>query len=559
MPILPGKRSTPTNRPGRTLIVLIFLLLVSVLVSLSTVASAQTEDKGKAQSAQSSDEPASIDFWNRYIATMRATLAGSSPQDRADRAMEHLNQLPPAVTIDEIEEHPIKVEDHQGIGFSYQGRILFFVCEGDVDKEGGETLVSVTQAAQRNLRDALQAREAVRHWPVIRRGILYTLIGLSLLIGFWWVVWKAFHATFDYLHQREKSLTFQVRISGVDLVPHLAGLVYTLLRAGAWLLTLGALYAWLTLSLGHFPYTQPWGRQLGGYVFHFFGKLGLSAIDALPGIFSCIVIFLITRWVIRLGKAFFRQVSSGALRLSWMDPDVAHATERIFSFVAWVFAVVVAYPYIPGSSTEAFKGISVFFGVVVSLGSTGIINQIMSGLFVVYSKALKPGDWVVVNDKEGEVLEVGLLAVKIRTIEQQEVTLPNSVIVNTTTTNYTRLGKLEGSVASVTVTIGYDAPWRQVHALLLTGAERTGNLRKTPAPCVVQRALSDFYVEYSLIVHLQAERLRIETLSNLHANIQDAFNEYGVQIMSPHFMMQPQDNIVVPRSKWHAAPAPPER
>ncbi len=559
MPILPGKRSTPTNRPGRTLIVLIFLLLVSVLVSLSTVASAQTEDKGKAQSAQSSDEPASIDFWNRYIATMRATLAGSSPQDRADRAMEHLNQLPPAVTIDEIEEHPIKVEDHQGIGFSYQGRILFFVCEGDVDKEGGETLVSVTQAAQRNLRDALQAREAVRHWPVIRRGILYTLIGLSLLIGFWWVVWKAFHATFDYLHQREKSLTFQVRISGVDLVPHLAGLVYTLLRAGAWLLTLGALYAWLTLSLGHFPYTQPWGRQLGGYVFHFFGKLGLSAIDALPGIFSCIVIFLITRWVIRLGKAFFRQVSSGALRLSWMDPDVAHATERIFSFVAWVFAVVVAYPYIPGSSTEAFKGISVFFGVVVSLGSTGIINQIMSGLFVVYSKALKPGDWVVVNDKEGEVLEVGLLAVKIRTIEQQEVTLPNSVIVNTTTTNYTRLGKLEGSVASVTVTIGYDAPWRQVHALLLTGAERTGNLRKTPAPCVVQRALSDFYVEYSLIVHLQAEKLRIETLSNLHANIQDAFNEYGVQIMSPHFMMQPQDNIVVPRSKWHAAPAPPER
>ena len=338
-------------------------------------------------------------------------------------------------------------------------------------------------------------------------------------------------------------------------MPHIAGLLYTALRVVTWLLTIGALYAWLTLSLGHFPYTAPWSRELGGYVFRFFGHLGIATINALPGVFSCIVIYLITRWVVRLGKAFFRQVSSGALRLSWMDPDVAHATERIFTFVAWVFAAVVAYPYIPGSSTEAFKGISVFFGVVVSLGSTGIINQIMSGLFVVYSKALKSGDWVVVNKKEGQVLEVGLLAVKIRTIEEQEVTIPNSVIVNTTTTNYTRLGKLDGSVANVSVTIGYDVPWRQVHALLLLGAERTANLRKSPAPYVVQRALSDFYAEYTLIVHLESEALRIETLSNLHANIQDAFNEYGVQIMSPHFMMQPQQDVVVDRAQWYAAPA----
>ncbi len=548
MPILPRKRSPLTNQPSRILTVLLF-----ILIALSAVTSAQTA--GKAQSAGPSDEPATIDFWNRHIAMMRVTLAGSSPQDRAERAVQRLNELPVSATIDEIEEHPIKVEDHQGIGFTYKGKVLFFLSEGDVDKESGQTLLSVAQSAKQNLQDALQAREAVRHWPIIRRGILYTLVGLAVLIGFWWLVWRAFHTVFGYLHVKERSLGFQLRISGVDLVPHLAGLLYTLLRVGAWMLTLGALYTWLTLSLAHFPYTQPWGRQLGGYVLHFFSKLGLSAIDSLPGIFSCIVIFLITRWLVRLGKAFFHQVSSGSLRLSWMDRDVAHATERIFTFVAWVFAVVVAYPYIPGSSTDAFKGISVFFGVVVSLGSTGIINQIMSGLFVVYSKALKMGDWVVLNDKEGEVLEIGLLAVKIRTIEQQEVTIPNSVIVNTTTTNYTRLGESEVPVASVTVTIGYDAPWRQVHALLLMGAERTSNLRKTPAPYVVQRALSDFYAEYTLIVRLQVEKQRIETLSSLHANIQDTFNEYGVQIMSPHFMMQPQDNVVVPRSKWHEPPA----
>lgn len=548
-------RNRLTSTLNRTALFVVFALLLALTVS----AWGQAQDKSKSQtsSATTSSEPAEIEFWNRPIVNMRTDLAGGTPRDRAERAVEKLERLPLGTTIDQIELHPINVEGQDGVGFTYKGIVLFFLASGDLDKESGENLNATAQSTLNNLRDALQAREDERRWPVIRTGILYTLLGLALLVGFLWLVWKVYHTVHDYLRAKERSLTFRIMVSGIDLVPHIAGLLYTLLRVLAWLLTIGALYAWLTLSLGHFPYTAPWSNQLGGYVFRFFGHLSVAAINSLPGIFSCIVIFLITRWVIRLGKAFFRQVSTGALRLSWMDADVAQATERVFTFLAWVFAVVVAYPYIPGSSTEAFKGISVFFGVVVSLGSTGIINQIMSGMFVVYSKALKTGDWVVVNEKEGQVLEVGLLAVKIRTIEEQEVTIPNSVIVNTTTTNYTRLGKFDGSVASVTVTIGYDAPWRQVHALLTLAAERTANLRKSPAPYVVQRALSDFYVEYTLIVHLENEKLRIETLSTLHANIQDAFNEYGVQIMSPHFMMQPQQNVVVDRSNWYAAPAGP--
>jgi small-conductance mechanosensitive channel len=553
--ILPSKRTTFTSTPSRTALLAILLLLGLSPVALSQP---QNRDKGKNETSTPSTGPADITFWNRHIATMRVNLAGSDPQERAQRAIDKLQELPLGTTIDQIEEHEIQVEGLEGFGYTYKGRVLLYLSTGDLDKESGETLAAGAQTTLNNLRDALQAREDERRWPVIRQGVLYTLIGLAALVAFLWVVWKVFHIIYDYLHAKERSFTFRLRIFGIDLVPHIAGLLYTVLRVLAWMLTFGALYAWMTLSLGQFPYTAPWSSQLGGYFFRFFAHLGLAAINALPGVFSCIVIFLITRWVVRLGRAFFRQVSSGALRVSWMDPDVAHATERIFTFIAWVFAAVVAYPYIPGSSTEAFKGISVFFGLVVSLGSTGIINQIMSGMFVVYSKALKTGDWVVVNDKEGEVLEVGLLAVKIRTIEQQEVTIPHSVIVSTTTTNYTRIGQDDASVVTVTVTIGYNAPWRQVHALLLLAAERTANLRQTPAPYVVQRSLSDFYVGYSLVVHLESEKLRIETLSQLNANIQDAFNEYGVQIMSPHFMVQPEQEIVVPRSKWHAEPAGPD-
>jgi small-conductance mechanosensitive channel len=536
----------------------LFSFLLATLLAAMPGAAASAPASQHENIATPSGEPATITFWNRDIAVLRSNLAGSAPAERAARAVQRLGELPLNARASNITLHDVTVEDEEGLSFAYEGRLLFFIGKEDLDKESGETLDSVSKTALTALDEALSARAEERHWPTVRRGLLFTALGLALLIVFLWLVWRLCRVILDYLHRVENKFPYRPRLYGIDLIPHVAGLVHLLLRIVAWLLTIGAIYAWLTVSLGYFPYTQPWGRRLGGYVVRFLGHLAIAAVNALPGIFSCIVIFLITRWVVRLSKSFFLQVAGGNIRISWMDPDIAHATQRIFSFLIWIFALVVAYPYIPGSSTEAFKGISVFFGVVVSLGSTGIINQAMSGLFVVYSKALKTGEWVRVDDKEGEVLEVGLLAVKIRTIEQQEVTVPNSVIVNTKTTNYTRVGLNDGSIGSVTVTIGYDAPWRQVHALLLLGAERTPSVRKSPAAYVVQRALSDFYAEYTLIVHLENEALRVATLSTLHANIQDAFNEYGVQIMSPHFMMQPAANVVVPRSKWHAAPASPD-
>lgn len=196
---------------------------------------------------------------------------------------------------------------------------------------------------------------------------------------------------------------------------------------------------------------------------------------------------------------------------------------------------------------------------MVSLGSTGIINQMMSGLYVVYAKALKANDYVGIGEVKGFVTKVGLLAAKIRTVEGQEVRIPNSVLVNTPATNYTRLAGNDGMVVATSVSIGYDTAWRQVRSLLLLAASRTSNIRKSPRPKVLQRALDDFYVEYMLLVHLEDGLFRHTTLSELHEQIQDAFNEFGVQIMSPHFRAQPERTVVVPRSHWFAPPAaPPE-
>ena len=450
---------------------------------------------------------------------------------------------------------PSKIEDQEGIAVVCKGRALFFVGENDLDKESGESLEQAVQAALRNLNGALQARAAERSWPVIRSGMLFTFAGLLLFVTLSAVVWKTCSRALAFLRNKEQSFPINLRILGVDLLPYLAAVVYSLVRTIAWIVALTTFFLWVTLSLRRFPYTEPWGNEAGGYVLQLLSQLGSTVIYSLPGLFAVFFVVLVTRVMVRLARALFEQIATDRIHVSWMDADLARATQRIFAAVAWIFAVIVAYPYIPGSKTDAFKGISVFFGLVISLGSTGIVNQIMSGLFVVYSKALKTGEWVKVNDTEGEVLDVGLLAAKIRTIEGQEVTIPNSVLVGTSTTNYTRLGFPDGMIISSTVTIGYDAPWRQVQALLLRAADRARNVRKVPEPYVLQRALSDFYVEYTLIARLEDEKRRIDSLSELYSQIQDAFNEFGVQIMSPHFMAQPDGSVLVPQSKWHAAPA----
>ena len=541
----------------RTRFTLVCLLLIaSAAIPGFAVEPSPTATSQKANST--SIPEATLEFWNRDIVILRANVASGDPSERARRAVDRIEELPLNVRPEEIELHPIKVENLDGVGFFYRGKNLFFVASADIDKEGGDTVESVSKGALVTLSEALHAREDGRKWPLVRRGILVSLVGFALLVAFVWLVWNGHRVVDLFLRSNEHRFPSKIRLFGVDLFSHVAAIIYAVLRAAAWVITLSAVYIWLSFVLNRFPYTEPWGRQMGGHVIEFFQGLAISVVNALPGIFACAVIFTITRWIVRLGRAFFLQVVNGRVRISRLDPDVARATERIFTFVLWVFAVVVAFPYIPGSSTDAFRGISVFFGLVVSLGSTGIINQIMSGLFVVYSKALKVGEWVVVDGIEGEVLEVGLLAAKVRTIEHQEVTIPNSVLVSNSTRNFTRLGQAEGMAASCRVTIAYDVPWRQVHALLLLAAERTGNIRKQPSPYVLQRALSDFHVEYALIARLRDEKLRTETLSELYANIQDAFNEFGVQIMLPYMDMKAHSNVVVPRSNWYAAPATPD-
>jgi len=248
---------------------------------------------------------------------------------------------------------------------------------------------------------------------------------------------------------------------------------------------------------------------------------------------------------------------SGRLSPRWIYPETAQPTRRLLTGLIWVFATIVAYPYLPGSQTDAFKGVSVFLGLLLTLGSSGLVNQIMSGFMITYSRALRTGDFVKVGDVEGTVTQLGVLSTKVKTFRHEEVTIPNAVVVAQMTTDYSRVGDSEGVFTPTSVTIGYDTPWRQVHSLMLLAAERTAGLRRTPAPLVLQTGLEDFYVKYTLLVCPQRQDARPIVLDALHANIQDLFNEYGVQIMSPNYVVDPAAPKVVPKPQWFAAPATP--
>jgi small-conductance mechanosensitive channel len=283
----------------------------------------------------------------------------------------------------------------------------------------------------------------------------------------------------------------------------------------------------------------------------------LAVAHAIPDLIAAAVIFVLAMTAHRMLKRFFKSVESGLLHVSWLDADVAPVTAKLCAIAIWGFALAMAYPYLPGSDTDAFKGVSVLLGLMISLGASNLVGQGASGLILTYTRTLRVGEFVQVAGHEGTVTSLGTFSTRIRTGMGEELTISNSQVLGDVTKNYSRAVKGTGFIVDTVVTIGYDTPWRQVRALLVEAALRTPGVLADPAPNVFQVALSDYYPEYRLVCQAvpDAPRPRAEVISMLHANIQDLFNEHGVQIMSPHYIGDPQQAKLVPKEQWYAPPA----
>jgi small-conductance mechanosensitive channel len=499
-------------------------------------------------------EAAELTIANRHIFTLRADAFGMPPAERVRIIGDSVPVLIDRGGPLEVRSAPVQ----DGVAVLVDGTLLFRVLDGDVNRESGETASVVAAEAVRNLEQALadmrEARDSSALVPAIGYALLATLLATVAL----WLVWR----TQRWVTARLRAFAQRKRDA---LLPqwsrHLVGagalerLLVTPVRLLASLFALLVLYDWLGFVLGRFPYTRPWGEALFDNLFAVLATLATGIAGAVPGLFFAALIFYLTRILTRAVRAFFDGVEAGRIPVAWVDEVTARPTSRLINAVIWLFAFVAAYPYIPGTSSEAFKGIGVFVGLMLSIGSSGIVNQAVSGLMLMYTRAMRPGEFVKIGETEGTVKSVGFVNTRIETLRHEEVSIPNAVVAATVTRNYSRLAGDGGVAVPTKVTIGYDTPWRQVRSMLLLAAERTQDIVREVPPRVLQTALLDFYVEYTLIVRVADPAKRLAMLDELHGHIQDVFNEHGVQIMSPNYEADPAEPKLVPPENWHRPPA----
>ncbi len=501
------------------------------------------------------NESATLRLVNRDIVTLRGTLAGAMPERRVERARQRFRELPESAIDLPLQTLPVVLDKTRGVQFLLGDNLLFAVLETDVDVEKKQTLDALTAQTLARLQDARQAWHATRDGPLLLRGVVKAGIGtliLGVMIGVTFVGTRRIVRWLESV--RDRLAARNQRVDWHELVARLALGTMQLVQ---WFILLALGYAWLRHVLASFIATEPLARELGDWLWDKVTWIADGVLASLPGLATVLIVLVLTRAVVDVLGYFFGAVQRGRLQMPLFHPETISATRRIVSVLIWGLGIAIAYPYLPGASSDAFKGLSVLFGIMVTLGSAGLMTQAMSGLVVVYSRSLRKGDFVDVNGVQGVVTEVASLATKIVNMRNEEITIPNSVLASSPIHNYSKLAGTHGTLLTTKVTIGYDTPWRQVHAMLEEAARRTAHVRTDPAPFVYQRALSDFYVEYELFVSIDRPMERIAIQSALHAAIQDAFNEYGVQIMSPHFLGQPDQAVVVPKADWFKAPARP--
>ena len=506
---------------------------------------------GVADSREPLGEPALLEVFNRPVLVLRASSFGTSPAGRARRISERIDLM--------LEKHvygPVKSEGRtEGVLITIGGELAFLVLQGDVDSLAGMTLETTVEQVVHQLTAALGEARLQNSTSYVMTAAGKAFGATALYVAALSLVLVVRRRVVPRIRKLEMRIVRQLHERGMIYLVKLVQVIRWSLNLASWGLVLFLTFAWMSICLHWFPYTRPWGDGLQANLWRGISGMFHSLLATLPNLLVIAVIVVLARGVVGIVRNFFTGIESGDVKVDWMDLEAARATRRILTILVWLFAVVMIYPYIPGSDSGAFKGMSVFIGLILSLGSSSVMGQFTSGLVLMYSRALKPGEFVRIGDHEGVVETLGFLSTKIRSPKNEEFHVPNTLILSTTVKNYSRLAEEGGLLLHTTVTIGYDSPWRQVHALLIAAAKNTPGLALEPSPFVLQKALSDFYVEYELNARLLEPQKRPYVLAALHANIQDQFNAHGVQIMSPHYMQDKVQPVVVPPEKWFQPPA----
>ncbi len=451
----------------------------------------------------------------------------------------------------------LRIVEEQDRSIIYAGEgMVTSVVDADARFEGVERSLTA-QLFLTRIATAVEAYRRDREPRVLLTGAMHaglaTALFLAFMLGLIWV-FRRFDAAVE---RRIKAKLQDLESVSRRLVQ--AEQLWRALRAGLRmiriLVILAAAYVYLSFVLSLFPWTRPFATRLFGLLLDPLSQMGKAALGSAPGLVFLAVLVVLTRWLLRSIRLFFLGVEQGNVRISGFEPEWAAPTYKIIRLVTIAFAVVMAYPYIPGSSSAAFKGVSLFLGVLVSIGSSSFVANVIAGYTMIYRRTFRVGDRIQIADYLGDVMEVRNLVTHLRTPKNEEIIVPNSLILNSHVINYSALAKQPGLLLHTVVEIGYETPWRQVEAMLFIAAERTPGLVTAPAPFVLVKELGKFGVSHELNVYCDDATAMPRLYSALHQNILDVFNEYGVQLMTPAYEGDPQQAKIVPKAEWYASPA----
>jgi small-conductance mechanosensitive channel len=528
------------------------LVRTCLVIAALTAVRALAADSGDATSA-SRLTVAPVDIDGNVLFELRGATTLPA-QRRAGRVRERIVALAadPAVRVDEL--RVVMTADYAKIMVGNQA-ILSLV---DADARPLEVGLHVLADLYRTrIVQAIEEYRAARQPERLLRDALTALVATVLtVLGVGLMVWLLRRAD-GRLEQRFRRRIEALEAQSFELVraEQIRGVLRNLLRGVrvAAVVVCGLLYTHFVLGL--FPWTRGYAKPVLDLVVNPVGTMGRAILANVPNLVFLALLFVLVRFALRMLQLFFDAVGRGGITLAGFDREWAAPTFKIARVAVVAFGLVMAYPYIPGSDSAAFKGVSLFLGVVFSLGSSSAISNMIAGYTMTYRRAFKVGDRIQVGDAIGDVVETRLQVTHLRSLKNEEVVIPNSQMLNSAIVNFSSLAKERGLILHTTVGIGYETPWRQVEAMLLLAVERTPGLLKDPAPFVLQRRLGDFAIEYEVNAYCREAQAMMALYTALHRNILDVFNEYGVAIMTPAYRSDPEQPKLVPKEHWYAPPA----
>ncbi len=534
------------------------LLMFAAVAGLTRCGAALAQSEGKDASFIASERetvtaPVMID--GRVLFRVRGVTAFPADQ-RAAMIASRIRVLAADETTPPSEIHLVASEHSTDIVAGDNSIISVFDADASAEAHGLPRQ-ALAQIYLKKIAGAVEAYRAERTPERLVRdagfaGAWTLLLALAVYILFRILRWliarieRRYHSAIEHV----ESGTFRL-IS--------AGSIWLAIRFTIRLLTLvaalGFFYAYLHIVLDVFPWTRALSASLRALTVAPLLVLANELLAAIPRLLIIFLIIVVARYIIRLAGFFFSAIEKGDIKFSGFEAEWSKPTYNIVHVLIIAFAAMVSYPYIPGSQSAAFKGISIFLGVLFSLGSSSLLSNIIAGYTMAYRRAFHVGDRIQLGEVMGDVAEIGLMVTHLRSIKNEELVVPNSLILNSNVINYSSLARQRGLILHTTVGIGYETPWRQVEAMLLMAAERATGLLREPPPFVLQQSLGDYAVTYQLNVFCDKPGEMFRLYTELHRKVLDVFNEYNVQIMTPSYVLDPAQPKVVPREQWFAKPA----